>query len=69
MIERDHKISVWEALQKNYDPFYINHPLNCELITQKENNRKKHRSSITYDELKKLVDDYEFKKNSIISTS
>lgn len=59
---RDHKVSVNEAILHNYDCFYIKHPLNCELMTQDINNRKKTKSSITYSELVRLVDDYEMKK-------
>ncbi len=58
-ISRDHKISVTEAIKNNYDPFYITHPLNCELMHHSENNKKKTKSSITFDKLKQLIDDYE----------
>lgn len=58
-ISRDHKISVNESIKNNYDPFYIRHPLNCELMPHLENNKKKTKSSITYNELKHQVDLYE----------
>lgn len=58
-LSRDHKVSVNEALQNNYDPFYITHPLNCELMPHKQNNTKKSKSSISYAELVKIVNDYE----------
>lgn len=54
-LSRDHKVSVSDAIKHNYDPYYITHPLNCNLITHKANNIKKHRSSITYDELIEMV--------------
>ena len=60
-ISRDHKISVNEAIANNYDPYYITHPLNCELMVHSENNKKKTNSSITYPELKKLVQEYDVK--------
>jgi hypothetical protein len=58
-LSRDHKVSVNESIRNNYDSYYITHPLNCELMPHHENNTKKTKSSLTYDELKKLVDDYE----------
>lgn len=57
-LSRDHKISVSDAIKNNYDPFYITHPLNCELMPHQKNNKKKSKSSITYSELVKLVDEY-----------
>lgn len=56
---RDHKISVSEAVKNHYDPFYITHQLNCELIPHSNNSKKRHRSSITYAELVKAVNEYE----------
>ena len=56
-ITRDHKISVNDAIRYGYDPYYIKHPVNCELMFFNENNKKKTNSSITYEELVKLVDD------------
>lgn len=58
-LSRDHRVSVNEALRNNYDPFYITHPVNCELMPHKQNNSKKSKSSITYEELKSMVDMYE----------
>jgi len=58
-LSRDHKVSVNDAILNNYDPYYITHPLNCELMPHKQNNTKKTKSSITYEELKRLVDDYD----------
>ena len=61
-LTRDHKVSVNEAIRNNYDPFYIKHPINCELMTWHDNNKKNTDSSISYEELKKLVDAYEKNK-------
>jgi hypothetical protein len=58
-LSRDHRVSVCEAKKFNYDPYYISHPLNCELMPHYQNNQKKTKSSITYIELVKLVDDYD----------
>lgn len=60
-ITRDHKVSVNDAIKNGYDPYYIKHPMNCELMFFNENNKKKTNSSITYEELVKLVDDYDMK--------
>lgn len=60
-ITRDHKISVNDAIRNGYNPYYIKHPMNCELMFFNENNKKKTNSSITYQELIKLVDDYDKK--------
>lgn len=58
-LTRDHKISVNEAIHNNYDPYYIKHPLNCELMSWTENNKKKTKSSLMFSELKLLVDEYD----------
>jgi hypothetical protein len=58
-LSRDHKVSVSESVKNLYDPFYITHPLNCDLIPHTENNKKKHRSSISYQQLVSIVDEYE----------
>lgn len=58
-LSRDHKVSISDAAKGDYDPYYITHPLNCELMTMKQNNEKKSKSSISYDDLILLVDSYE----------
>lgn len=60
-ITRDHKVSINDAIKNDYDPFYITHVLNCELMPFDKNNKKKSKSSISYEELVRLVDAYEFK--------
>lgn len=58
-MSRDHKVSVDEAVRNNYDPYYIAHPMNCELMLHTANNKKKTKSSITYSELIATVNDYD----------
>lgn len=58
-ITRDHRVSVNHAIKNDYDPYYIKHPLNCELMPFNENNSKKTNSSISYEELVHLVDEYD----------
>lgn len=61
-LSRDHKVSITEAIVNNYDPYYITHPLNCELMPHSQNNIKKTNSSIAYNELKQMVDAYDLRK-------
>lgn len=56
---RDHRISINDAIKYRYDPFYIKHPLNCMIMTQRENSSKNIKSSISYNELKSLVNEFE----------
>lgn len=62
-LSRDHKVSVNEAKKYKYDSYYIKHPINCELMFHCENKSKGTNSSITYEELVKLVDEYDKKSN------
>ena len=57
-LSRDHKVSIAEAIENDYDPYYITHPLNCNLISQRDNAKKHSNSSISYRELVSLVDQY-----------
>ena len=61
-VSRDHKVSVHSAIQNGYDPFYITHPLNCQLMLHRDNNSKNIEDSLSYDELTALVDQYEKKR-------
>lgn len=63
-LSRDHKVSVSDAIKYKYDEFYITHPLNCELMPHSKNAKKKHNSSLTFEELKVIVDEYESRKAS-----
>lgn len=58
-LSRDHRVSVHDAKKYKYDPYYISHPLNCEIMLHTANNKKKTNSSIEYSELVKLVDKYD----------
>ena len=61
-LSRDHKVSVAEAIKNNYDPYYITHQLNCELMPHSFNNTKNSDSSLSYSSLIKLVDEYDAKE-------
>lgn len=56
---RDHKVSIHDAIKHEYDPYYISHVMNCQLITSRENLVKNSKSSISYTQLKQLVDDWD----------
>ena len=58
-LTRDHKVSVQESILNNYDAHYITHPINCRLITAQENSSKNKASILSYQDLIKLVDNYE----------
>lgn len=58
-VTRDHRVSVQESILNGYDPHYIKHPLNCELMLFKDNASKHTKSSITYAELVRMVNEYD----------
>lgn len=61
-VTRDHRVSVQEAIINGYEPYYIKHPVNCELMLFKDNASKHTKSSMTYEELVSAVDKYELNK-------
>lgn len=64
-LSKDHIISVKDAVFNNYDPYYISHLMNCQLITHKENNEKKTTSLITYNELINKVNAYDMSVEAV----
>ena len=58
-VTRDHRVSVNEAIKSGYDPYYIKHPMNCQLMPWADNNKKKTSSSLTYAELILRVHEYD----------
>ena len=58
-LSRDHKVSVSESIRNNYDPYYINHPLNCEIMLHSDNNSKNDKCSISYTELVQKIDQWD----------
>jgi hypothetical protein len=63
-LSRDHRVSVSDSKRYGYDPYYISHPCNCELMPHIRNNKKKTRSSLSYNELVKIVDEYDRMKHN-----
>lgn len=60
-ISRDHKYSINEAIKNKIDPYYISHPANCQLMRHNDNVSKLDKSSITKEDLYRLVDEWNLK--------
>lgn len=60
-VSRDHKVSIKEAFENSYDPYYISHIMNCEIVLHLDNVSKNSKSSISYKELISLVNEYDKK--------
>ena len=58
-IVRDHKVSIYDARKYGYNPYYISHVLNCQLLRSNDNLSKSKRSDMLYETLVKLVDEYD----------
>lgn len=54
-VTRDHMYSVREGFANNVSPFILSHPANCQLLLHLENVSKNKKSSITLDELKERI--------------
>lgn len=54
-ISRDHMYSVREGFINNIDPRIISHPVNCNLIRHRDNQKKYVKSSITIEELESRI--------------
>ena len=52
-------VTIFDAIHNNYDPYYIKHPVNYQLMTHQDNMIKGRKSSISYKQLIKEVDEYE----------
>ncbi len=54
-LSRDHIISIKFGFENNILPYYISHPANCDIITQKENSKKREKCGMTVDDLIEAV--------------
>jgi len=63
-VSRNHLYSIMDGFENNVDTYLISHPANCKLILQKENSSKHKKSSITLDELKEKVIEWNKKYNN-----
>ena len=57
-ISRDHMFSIDEGFKNNIKPELIAHPANCKLVSQRENSSKYKKSSITLEELKIKIENW-----------
>lgn len=62
-VSRDHMYSIREGFDNNIEAGLIAHPANCKLVLQKENSSKHKKSSISIDELKTRIEDWNKKYN------
>ena len=60
-VSRDHMYSIMEGFRNNIDPDIISHPANCKLLLHNDNVSKSDNCSITIDELKKRINEWENK--------
>jgi hypothetical protein len=58
-VSRDHMLSVSDGYKLDIDPKLIAHPANLELMPHKSNQKKNMKSSITLDELKNRIKEFE----------
>lgn len=58
-VSRDHRISIDFGYKNNIDPKIISHPANCELLLQKDNFSKKEACSISLEQLKLEIDEWD----------
>ena len=57
-VSRDHMYSIRDGFDNKVEQFLIAHPANCKLILQRENSSKYKKSSITLDELKNKIKEW-----------
>ena len=60
-VSRDHMYSGKEGFMNKIDPYLISHPANCQLLVHSKNVSKYDNCSITFEELKKRVDNWNIK--------
>ena len=60
-VSRDHQFSVNEGLEKEINPFILSHPANCKLMLHGNNSSKGKKSSITLEELKERISNWDLK--------
>jgi hypothetical protein len=57
-VSRDHMYSIKDGFDNKVEQYLIAHPANCKLILQRENSSKYKKSSITLDELKNKIKEW-----------
>ena len=64
-LSRDHRVSVSAAIKNDYEPYYIKHPINCAIMKMTDNNKKKARCSISYEQLVAEVNEYDMRQHNL----
>lgn len=64
-ISRDHMFSIADGFKKNIDYKIISHPANCRLMVQNENAKKWKNSSISLENLKERILEWNLKYNKL----
>ena len=59
-VSKDHKFSIRDGFLNKIDPELIRHPANCELMLHEDNQRKNRKSSITFEKLLSLIDNWAY---------
>lgn len=65
-VSRDHMYSVKEGYKNKVSPLLLSHPANCKLMLQIDNGRKHDKCTITLDELKQRIKEWEAKYGEYI---
>ena len=60
-VSRDHRFSCNEGWRQKIDPYIISHPANCELMRHNENFKKLDSCSISLEDLKQRIIDWNHK--------
>lgn len=58
-VQRDHMYSISDGFENNIDPILLAHPVNCELVFNFSNQRKQSTSSLSIEELKQRINDFD----------
>jgi hypothetical protein len=64
-VSRDHMISVKEGFKLGFDTKLLAHPANCQLMVHSDNISKNKKSSLTIDELKVRINEWDLKYKKI----
>ena len=66
-VSKDHKYSVKQGFIDSIDPYYISHPANCDLILHRQNQKKRTKCSLTFEDLKKSIEEFECKRGGKVT--
>ena len=66
-ISKDHMYSIRQGFDDNIDPYYISHPANCKLVFHKENQQKRTKCSISFEELRIRVENFNCERGGMVT--